>query len=104
MKFDGNNISLSADGEDYLQIENEDFRLSYLSGDSQSNKASSANLFTLTDPDGSSEDRVIKICKTPLSRGRTKKISRFRREIKAFEIASRNSLRNVVQFFKSGEV
>lgn len=106
MQFDGSNIKLSPDKEDnYVQIEHEDFRLSSLNPTYEGNKGASSNLFRLVDPYGDVEDRAIKICKSPLStnNGR-RKIARFRREIRAFKIAARTPLDNVVQYYKSGEI
>jgi serine/threonine protein kinase len=105
MKFDGKNILLSPNGEDnYIQIEHEDFLLSALNSDFEKSKGASSNVFILSDPSGESEDRVIKICKSPLSEGRNGKTKRFEREIKAFQLAKKNKLRNVITFIKSGEV
>src|SRR5690606_26458309 len=54
------------------------------------------------DPNGDSEDNVIKICKSPLSIGNNARVKRFKREIRAFKSAKRNGLRNVVEFMKEG--
>ena len=105
MKFDGKNILLSPDEEDnYIQIEHEDFLLMPLNDDFEKSKGASSNLFILIDPNSESEDRVIKICKSPLSDGRNSRIKRFEREIRAFRLAKKNNLRNVIDFIKSGQV
>ncbi|NTS40783.1 protein kinase family protein [Flavisolibacter sp. BT320] len=104
IRFYQDNIKLDRDPEEnYLQIDNIDFRLDYLSS-SESNKGASSNLFVLVDPEGEYDDRVIKICKTPLEYGNNKRHTRFRREIKAFRLAKNKNLTNVVEFFSSGEV
>ena len=105
MIFRNDNIQLNSDkAKNYIQLNNEDFQLSSLHDNNYGNKGASANLFTLIDPSGETEDRVIKICKTPLSSGTNKKIARFKREIKAFQIASKVPLGNVIHFYQSGEV
>lgn len=105
MKFDGKNILLSPKEENnYIQIEHEDFLLIALNSDFEKSKGASSNVFILSDPSGETEDRVIKICKSPLSEGRNGKTRRFEREIRAFRLAKRNNLRNVIDFVKSGQV
>lgn len=105
MKFDGNNIILSEQETDnYIQINNEDFLLARLNDNYEISKGSSSNLFILRDPADEVEDRVIKICKSPISQGKNKRIKRFEREISAFKRVSRNGLRNVVKFHVSGDV
>lgn len=105
MNFNGKNIRLSPNPDyNYIQIDNEEFFVEPLDDEFESNKGSSSNLFILVDPSGESDDKVIKICKTPLSAGRNRQLARFRREIKAFRIASRVPLSNVIHFYKSGEL
>ncbi|WJS93390.1 protein kinase family protein [Flavobacterium johnsoniae] len=108
MKFVDGNIKLSDNqDENYIEIDNEDFFLSYLNADFKSNKGASSNLFILHDPNGDTEDRVIKICKTPLNpaaRTQDKRITRFKREIKAFTLVKKYNLSGVVIFFGNGEV
>ncbi len=105
MRFEYGNIVLSPDIDDnYILIDHEDFFLSNLNDDTRSNKGANSNLFILSDPNGEVEDKVIKICKSPLSEGKNKRHIRFKREIRAFRIAAQENLRNVIRFFKSGEV
>lgn len=99
------NIILSPNEEDnFVQIDNEDFLLLPLNDNFEKSKGASSNLFILNDPTGESEDRVIKICKSPLSEGRNGRTRRFDREVRAFKLAKRNKLRNVIDFIKNGEV
>ncbi|KOY84526.1 hypothetical protein AD998_20235 [bacterium 336/3] len=105
MKFENGNILLSQNKySNYVQIDEEDFLLLSLNEDFQTSKGASSNIFILNDPNGDTEDRVIKICKSPLSQGKNSKTNRFEREIKAFRLAKKHKLRNVIQFFKSGIV
>lgn len=106
MKLQDDNIILSEEDEkNYIQIENEDFLLLPLHQDFDRSKGSSANLFILNDPYGETEDRVIKICKHPLEKGKkNKRFKRFEREIRAFREAKKHKLRNVIDFQKAGEV
>ncbi len=103
MRFDGKNILLSPNEEDnFVQIDNEDFLLLSLNEDFQTSKGASSNVFILNDPNGDVEDKVIKICKSPLSIGNNARVKRFKREIRAFKSAKKNRLRNVIEFFKDG--
>lgn len=103
MRFDGKNILLCPNEEDnFVQIDNEDFLLLSLNENFQTSKGASSNLFILNDPNGDVEDKVIKICKSPLSQGKNGRTKRFEREIQAFTRAKKNRLRNVVEFFKDG--
>jgi len=103
MRFERGNILLSPNEEDnFVQIDNEDFLLLSLNEDYQTSKGASSNVFILNDPNGDSEDNVIKICKSPLSIGNNARVKRFKREIRAFKSAKRNGLRNVVEFMKEG--
>lgn len=107
MKFEEGNIKLSSKPEDnYISLDNEDFYLSALSAKYKSNKGASSNLFILHDPNGETEDRVIKICKTPLTRysNTDSKIKRFKREIRAFGISERYNLPGIVKFYRYGDV
>jgi serine/threonine protein kinase len=105
MRLQNEDIILSDDdNENFIQIEGEDFLLVNLHDDFDHAKGSSANLFILNDPSGETEDRVIKICKSALEKGKNKRVRRFEREIKAFRLAKRNNLRNVIEFHKAGEV
>ena len=99
IRFDGENIKLDTNDpeQNYVQVDSCDFRLEYLN-DSESNKGASSNLFLLIDPEEEFEDRVIKICKTPLGDGKNKRIARFEREISAFRLAKSKKLRNVIQY------
>lgn len=99
------NIILSPDeGDNFVQIDNEDFLLLPLNDGFEKSKGASSNLFILNDPTGETDDRVIKICKSPLSEGENGRTRRFKREIRAFKLAKRNRLRNVIAFIKDGEV
>lgn len=103
MRFEKGNILLSPNEEDnFVQIDNEDFLLLSLNEDYQTSKGASSNVFILNDPNGDTEDKVIKICKSPLSIGNNARVKRFKREIKAFRAAKRKRLRNVIEFFKDG--
>lgn len=103
MRFEKGNILLSPNEEDnFVQIDNEDFLLLSLNEDFQTSKGASSNVFILSDPNGDVEDKVIKICKSPLSIGNNARVKRFKREIRAFKSAKRNRLRNVIEFFKDG--
>lgn len=105
MIYSKGNIILSPNEEDnFVQIDNEDFLLLPLNDNFEKSKGASSNLFILNDPTGESEDRVIKICKSPLSEGRNGRTRRFDREVRAFKLAKRNKLRNVIDFIKNGEV
>jgi serine/threonine protein kinase len=89
--------------QNFVQVDNIDFRLGNLPG-YEGNKGASSNLFLLIDPEGEYPDRVIKICKAPLGFGNNKRLTRFHREIKAFRKAKAKPLRNVIEFYGSGEV
>lgn len=104
MIFDGKNILVSPEEEDnYIQIDHEDFLLLPLNTDYEKSKGASSNIFILHDPSDETEDRVIKICKSPLSEGRNGRTRRFDREVRAFRLAKQNNLRNVIDFVKSGK-
>lgn len=104
MRFEGEDLKLSDDPEqNYISLNNEDYKLEYLSRDFESNKGASSNVFILIDPNGDLEDRVIKICKTPFyERSKNKRIKRFQREIDAFRIVKQHHLANVIRFYSSG--
>ncbi len=103
MRFDGKNILLSSNEEqNFVHLDNEDFILLPLNENYDTSKGASSNLFILNDPNGDSEDKVIKICKSPLSLGRNGRTRRFEREIRAFKTAKRRNLRNVIGFYKEG--
>jgi serine/threonine protein kinase len=106
MNLKDETIVLSGDEEEnYITIDNEDFLLLNLSNDYDKAKGSSANLFILSDPSGETEDRVIKISKASVQKGKlTKRYKRFEREIRAFKEAKKHQLRNVIEYHKSGEV
>lgn len=102
MKIDSlGNITLDDDPErNYISIDHEDFYLISLS-----KKGASSNLFILHDPNGDTEDRAIKICKSPFIKyGRDKRLRRFMREIRAFRIAKKNNCTSVIKFYKSGVI
>lgn len=103
-RYSNENIELDNDPEEnYVQIDNIDFRLELLKN-SDPYKGASSNLFLLIDPEDEFDDRVIKICKSPLDYGNNKRHVRFRREIRAFKLASKAGLPNVIQYYSSGEV
>lgn len=107
MKFEDGNIKLSGKLEkNYISLNNEDFYLSALSTKYRFNKGASSNLFILHDPNGETEDRVIKICKTPLTNNSNtdQRIKRFKREIRAFGITKRYSLPGIITFYGYGDV
>lgn len=105
IRFDGENIKLDINDpeQNYVQVDSCDFRLQYLN-DFESNKGASSNLFLLIDPEEEFEDRVIKICKTPLGDGKNKRIARFEREISAFRLAKSKKLRNVIDIYDAGKI
>ena len=105
MRFEGENIILSGNElKNYIQIENEDFLLKNLNENFETSKGASSNIFVLHDSNGEVEDRVIKICKSPISQGINKRIKRFKREIRAFKLASSKPLSQVIEFYTSGEI
>lgn len=104
IRYTNGNIELGYNPEEnYIQIDNIDFRLELLKS-SDPFKGASSNIFVLIDPDDEFDDRVIKICKSPLDNGTNKKHVRFNREIRAFKLASKAKLQNVIQYYGSGEV
>lgn len=105
IRFKNDNILLDQNDpeQNYIQVDNIDFRIENLPGYDM-NKGSSSNLFLLIDPEEEYVDRVIKICKTPLDWGNNKRLTRFKRETKAFKIAKAKGLSNVIEFHGSGEV
>ena len=104
MRFINENIVLDLDDDDnYIVIDNEDFLLLPL-GNFEKSKGASSNLFILNDPTGEIEDTVIKVCKSPVSRGKNNRINRFKREIKAFKAVKRNKLNGIINFIKDGTV
>ncbi len=106
MIIDRGNIKLSPDEYDnYISINGEDFLLKYLNPKKPFNKGASSNIFLLNDPTGETEDRVIKICKTPyVLRTRDRNIRRFEREVKAFKLVKRNGLDGVIKYFSNGQI
>jgi serine/threonine protein kinase len=104
MRFDGNNIILSPDDDNYIVVDNEDFLLLPLSDDYEISKGASSNLFILNDPNGDAVDTIIKICKSPISQGQNKRTRRFGREITAFKRAKKHGLTQVINFIKNGTV
>jgi serine/threonine protein kinase len=106
IRYVDGNIRLSDNPDDnFVSINFEDFYLSYLNPKLKANKGASSNLFILNDPTGETEDRVIKICKTPYyNKSRDKRILRFKREIKAFKIARKNELSKIINYYDSGVI
>lgn len=106
MRIERENIILSDDENDnFIVLDNEDFLLLPLSNNYIFSKGASSNLFILNDPTGEIEDRVIKICKSPLGGyKKDKRLKRFEREIQAFKRAKKNHLNGVIEFYKSGKV
>lgn len=104
MRIEKGNIRLSEDFYDnYLSIKGEDFLLEYLDPNKPYNKGASSNIFLLKDPTEETEDRVIKVCKTPrLPRTRDKSIKRFEREIQAFKLVKKNGLNGIIKYFDDG--
>lgn len=105
MRFDNGNIELSPNkNHNYIEIGGDEYLLSYLVRGKKS-KGANSNVFILQDPSGDTEDRVIKICKTPYYRNSTaKRILRFDREIRAFQLVQRRGINGVIEFFGSGIV
>ena len=108
MRFLGGNITLVQDRyANYVYLDNNEFELKYLDSSKPSNKGASSNIFIISDPNQETEDRVIKICKTPLSSLDTKsknKLKRFRREIRAFKLVELKKINGVIEYFGNGEV
>lgn len=100
---DGNIIIGSKKNQRYISINNEDFLLSYLNPDRPFNKGASSNVFILSDPEGEYEDRVIKICKSPVIKKFTdRRLLRFQREIRAFEEVKKRRINGVITYDRSG--
>lgn len=103
------NITTSPDAYDnfiYLDGSGE-FELRLLDPTKPHNKGASSSIFIIVDPSQETEDRVIKICKTPLSKTDTKskdKIKRFKREIRAFQLVKAKNIGGVIDFYGSGEI
>jgi len=106
MEFTNGNIKLSDDFyNNIIIINNEEFMLSYLNPNIKSNKGSNSNIFIIRDMDGETEDRVIKICKSPYKKkSKDKRIHRFLREIKAFKLVNRQQTNGVIKYFGDGIV
>lgn len=105
MTYNNGYIHLDKDDPEnnYIQINNSDFRLEYIDG--ADSKGANSNIFILVNPDQDIQDRVIKICKDPLEWGAQRKIQkRFRREIRAFKLAKEKKLQNVITIFGNGTI
>jgi serine/threonine protein kinase len=102
--IDGNVILCSNKYNNYISLFNEDYYLLPLNDRYKTSRGASSNLFILSDPTGDTEDKVIKICRSPLSYGRNGRTNRFKREIKAFKTVSRKKLRSIIKYYKDGEV
>jgi serine/threonine protein kinase len=109
MIFINGNITISPDVYDnfiYLDGSGE-FELRLLDPTKPYNKGASSSIFIIVDPSQETEDRVIKICKTPLSNTDTKskdKIKRFKREIRAFQLVKAKKITGVIDFYGNGEI
>lgn len=109
MKFKNGNILLDYKNsyENFIYLDEEgEFELVELER-GKKNKGASSNIFILKDPNEEIDTQVIKICKTPLnytSAKDKKKIKRFKREIKAFELVVEKKIDGVIGYFGSGEV
>ncbi len=104
MIFRNGSISLDSNpNRNITQIDNLDFRLVYLNG-TDSGKGANSSIFILRDPNGDEEDRVIKICNTPLHFANSKSLERFGREIKAFQVARKHNLSKVIKFYGTGVI
>ncbi len=91
--------------DNYISIDNDDYYLQPLVKGEKKTDGANSNVFILKDYNEEIEDRVIKICKVPaFKHAKNRSLARFRREIKAFRIAKKSNLPNVVEFFKSGEI
>jgi len=103
MRLENSNILLSEiEDQNYVQLDNEDFLLRSLNKRFPTSKGSTSNSFILHDPSSDSEDKIIKICKSPLGFGYNTRIVRFKREITAFKKVKKRNLRNVIEFYKDG--
>ncbi len=108
MRINRGNIELTDDEySNFVYLEDGEFELKYLNPEKPYNKGASSNIFIISDPNQETEDRVIKICKTPLSNTDTKsknKIKRFKREIRAFKLVQFKKINGVIEYFGSGEL
>jgi len=106
IRFRDGNIVLSEDLYDnFVPINNEEYLLSYLNPNQPFNKGANSNVFIVSDPEGESEDIIIKICKAPYyPRSKDKRIKRFQREVRAFKIAKQNKITGVIEYYNSGTI
>jgi serine/threonine protein kinase len=112
MRLNGDRIDLDKKDiyNNFIQLEPDgEFELKYLNDQIRYNKGASSNIFILVASDEYEDDRVIKICKTSVhntDNKSKKKLKRFRREIKAFEMLESNVLAKsgVINYYGAGEV
>ncbi|RPJ73638.1 MAG: protein kinase family protein, partial [Alphaproteobacteria bacterium] len=106
IRFREGNIVLSEDLYDnFVTINNDEYLLSYLNPNQPFNKGANSNVFIVSDPEGETEDIIIKICKAPYyPYSRDKRIKRFQREIKAFKLAKQNEITGIIKYYSSGTI
>lgn len=105
MHYNGDYIRLSDNPyENYIVIDDYDFLLESINRDFEKSKGAHSMVFLLKDPNEEEEDRVIKLCKSPISQGVNKRIKRFRREIKAFKKVQPKNFKNVINYFGDGSL
>lgn len=91
MKLKNRNIILSKDKtKNYIKHQNYDFRLVPFNDFYSFGKGGNSFIFKIQDPNDNFEDRIIKICKSPLESNNyrdNKRRNRFYREIDALKLA-----------------
>jgi serine/threonine protein kinase len=102
MKIKNEIIELDDDvSQNYISLDNEDYILLPLSNGKKRHKGASSNIFILNDPNGETEDRVIKICKSDFG-FRDRRFKRFNREIRAFKEVKKKRVQGIIHFYKDG--
>lgn len=100
----GNTIRLSKDrSKNYVRYKGYDYKLTSLS--KYGSRGGNSNVFILSDPNKTSSDRIIKICRSPLNATQKKekeRIYRFEREIKALNIAKNKNY--VIKYYFDDKV
>lgn len=109
MRFVDGNMTTSPNLYDnFIYLEDgSEFELKLLDPTKLYNKGASSSIFIISDPNQETEDRVIKICKTPIDKTDTKsknKVKRFKREIRAFKLVKDTKINGVIDYFGSGVI
>ena len=103
MEFRNENIILSKNKtKNYIKYENFDFRLVPLSDSISFSKGGNSNVFKIRDPNDAFEERIIKICKSPLESNKNrdkKRIKRFDREIQALKLALAEEKNYIIKYY-----